>query len=103
MIIRQYHSLNPGYSWFFFILFLYCAASDQLFFKGEEIEERITLTTIDTLISADLVVSISFVWSRPVISLRAELCVFDYISCLHGVPVLQNYELEENSCSQGKD
>ena len=81
---------------------LNCAPSDPLFFKGEEVEERITLRNIDTLISADLVVSISFVWSRPVISLRAELCVFNYISCLHGVPVLQNYELEESSCSQGK-
>lgn len=69
---------------------------------AEEIDERVRLLALSTLMTADLVVSISFLWSNPVVSLSAELCVSDYISCLSTIPVMLNYELEETDCSQGK-
>lgn len=68
---------------------------------AEEIDERVRLLALSTLMSADLVVSVSFLWSNPVVSLSAELCVSDYISCLSTIPVMLNYELEETDCSQG--
>lgn len=51
--------------------------------------------------TAELLVSISFSWSTTVISLQAELCATEYITCLHSVPVLLNYELGETSCVSG--
>lgn len=69
---------------------------------AEEIDERVRLLALSTLMTADLVLSVSFLWSNPVVSLSAELCVSDYISCLSTIPVMLNYELEETDCSQGK-
>ncbi|XP_061188852.1 uncharacterized protein LOC133197029 [Saccostrea echinata] len=69
------------------------------FGDGEDIEERVSLVEVSTLMSANLVVSISFDWSTPIISISAELCVNDFISCLHIVPVLLNYELD-TTCPQ---
>ncbi|XP_062588035.1 uncharacterized protein LOC134249704 [Saccostrea cucullata] len=69
------------------------------FEDGADIEQRVSLVDVSTLMSANLVVSISFDWSTPIISISAELCVNDFISCLHIVPVLLNYELD-TTCSQ---
>lgn len=69
---------------------------------AEEIDERVRLVALSTLMTADLVVSVSFLWSNPVVSLSAELCVSDYISCLSSIPVMHNYELEDTDCSQGE-
>ncbi|XP_061168901.1 uncharacterized protein LOC133178169 [Saccostrea echinata] len=68
------------------------------FQEGVEIEERVPVVSVSRLMSANLVVSITFDWSTAVISLSAELCVSDFISCLHTVPVLLNYEVD-STCS----
>lgn len=73
----------------------------ELYFKGEAVEERVTLANLSSSMTAELLVSISFTWSTPVISLQAELCATEYITCLHSVPVLLNYELKETSCVSG--
>ena len=73
----------------------------ELYFIGEEVEERVTLANLSSSMTAELLVSISFTWSSPVISLQAELCATEYITCLHSVPVLLNYELKETSCESG--
>ncbi|XP_062614230.1 uncharacterized protein LOC134275967, partial [Saccostrea cucullata] len=70
------------------------------FKDGVEIEERVPLVNVSRLMSANLVVSITFDSSTAVISLSAELCVSDFISCLQAVPLLLNYEVDL-TCSLG--
>lgn len=74
----------------------------QLIFLADEIKERVRLADLSTLMTADLVVSVSILCPNPVISLSAELCVSDYLSCLHTIPIMVNYELEETDCFTGK-
>ncbi|XP_062572081.1 uncharacterized protein LOC134234050 [Saccostrea cucullata] len=70
------------------------------FQDGVEMEERVPLVEVSTLMSANLVVSVKFDWTTAIISLSAELCVSDFISCLHTVPVLLNYEVD-TTCYSG--
>lgn len=65
-------------------------------------EERVKLATLSTVMTAELVVSIIFLWSNPIISLSAELCATEYITCLNSVQVLQKYELQHCSSSKQK-
>lgn len=74
----------------------------QFIFLADEIKERVRLADLSTMMTADLVVSVSILWSNPVISLSAELCVPAYISCLNTIPIMVNYELEETDCFTGK-
>lgn len=67
-----------------------------------EIEKMVPLVSLSQLMTADLVVSISNLWFKPVVSLRVDLCVSDYISCLTSIPVLLNYEIKDTDCSTGK-
>lgn len=74
----------------------------SVFFLATEIEKMVPLVALSASMTADLVVSISYLWSKPVVSLRVALCVSDYISCLASIPVLLNYEIKETDCSAGK-
>ncbi|XP_061168902.1 uncharacterized protein LOC133178171 [Saccostrea echinata] len=58
-----------------------------------EVQDRVFLANVSGLITALLVVSVSTKEFSSVISISAELCVYDYITCLHTIPVVLNFEL----------